>query len=69
MAVAVLGGRRGWVDPVDNVVARCAEVIGAPTAVSGDGATVHAFPINEFNAVLLALTHANAHLAEHALLA
>lgn len=36
MAIAVLGGRRCRIDPVDNVVAWSAEVIGAPAAVCGN---------------------------------
>ena len=69
MAIAVLGGRRCRIDPVDNVVAWSAEVIGAPAAERGNRATVHALPVNEFNAVFLALSHANSHLTEHAFLA
>ena len=69
MAVAVLGGRRCRIDPIDNVVAWCAEVIGAPAAVSCNRAAVHTLPVNELNTVFLALSHANSHLIKHALLA
>lgn len=61
-AIAVLGRRRIRIASVDNVVAWSAEVIGAPAAESGDRAAVHALPINEFNAVLLAFSHADSHL-------
>ena len=68
-AITVLGGRRIRIDSIDGVVAWLAEVIGAPAAKRGNGAAVHALPINEFNTVFFTLAHANTHLFEHALLA
>ena len=68
-AVAVLGRRGIRVDSVDDVVAGSAEVICAPAAVGRDRAAIHALPVSEFNAVLLALSHADTHLLEQALLA
>lgn len=50
-------------------MAGLAEVIGAPAAVGGDRAAVHAFPVYHVNAVFLALSLANTHLFQEALLA
>ena len=68
-AVAVLGRWGIRVDSVDDVMAGPTEVIRAPTAVGCDRAAIHALPVGEFNAVLLALSHADTHLLEQALLA
>lgn len=62
-------GRRCPASSIENIVAGLAEVVGTPAAVRGDRATVHALPVDHVNAVFLALSLANTHLFQQALLA
>lgn len=68
-SVAVFCRWRRWVRSVDDVVTGVAKVIGAPAAVEGDRAAIHALPVNLVITVFRALRRARANLRQETILA